>query len=132
MSSLTEKAKAWLKTVPANSITTWAQLEQAFLDKFFPPSKTAHLRAQITSFTQKEGESLSEGWERYKAYLEACPHHGLPKWLLVHTFYNGLTYPAKVTLDSAADGEFMNKSLTILGLGRFQKSPINSKSHFVK
>ena len=42
--SLRDRAKTWLKYVPAETITTWDQLEQAFLDKFFPPSKTAHLR----------------------------------------------------------------------------------------
>ena len=58
--SLRDRAKTWLKYVPAETITTWDQLEQAFLDKFFPPSKTAHLRTQITGFIQRDGESLSE------------------------------------------------------------------------
>jgi len=61
------------------SITTWDELTKAFLAKFFPPSKTAILRNQITSFTQKENESLYEAWEQFKDLLRLCPHHGLQK-----------------------------------------------------
>jgi len=56
------------------------------------PSKTAKLRDQITRFNQKDGESLYDAWERFKEMLRLCPHHGLEKWLIVHTFYNGLSY----------------------------------------
>lgn len=90
-------------SVPSETITNWDQLEQAFLNKFFPPSKTANLRIQITRFGQKDGESLSEAWDRYKAMLEACPHHRLEKWLVIHTFYNDLDYSSKVSIDSAAN-----------------------------
>jgi Retrotransposon gag protein len=35
-------------------------MSDAFLSKYFPPSKTSALRAQITNFRQRGGESLSE------------------------------------------------------------------------
>ena len=44
--------------------------------------------------------------------LGLCPHHGLEKWLIVHTFYNGLSYTTKMTVDAAAGGALMNKSYT--------------------
>ncbi|KAM0933256.1 putative retrotransposon gag domain-containing protein [Dioscorea sansibarensis] len=50
---LKDKARAWLHSLPMGSITTWDQLSQAFLVRYFPPSKTAKLRNQIISFTQK-------------------------------------------------------------------------------
>ncbi|XP_020262408.1 uncharacterized protein LOC109838369 [Asparagus officinalis] len=109
--SLRDKARAWLHSLPAGSITTWDQLSRAFLAKYFPPSKTAQMRNQITSFVQKEGESLYEAWERYKELLRMCPHHGLEKWLIVHTFYNGLTYNTRMTVDAAAGGALMNKTI---------------------
>jgi len=34
--------------------------------------------------------------------LRICPHHGLKKWLIVHTFYNDLSYTTKMTVDAAA------------------------------
>jgi len=41
-------------------------LTKAFLSKYFPPGKTAKLRAKITSFAQRDRESLYEAWERFK------------------------------------------------------------------
>ncbi|XP_071939793.1 uncharacterized protein [Coffea arabica] len=38
------------------------------------------------------------------------PHHGLPDWLIVQTFYNGLTYPTKTHVDAAAGEALMGKS----------------------
>ena len=109
--SLRDKARAWLHSLPTGSITTWEQMEQCFLEKYFPPSKTARLRNEITSFAQRDGESLYDAWDRYKGLLQMCPHHGLEKWLIIHTFYNGLIYGTKVALDAAAGGALMNKNL---------------------
>jgi len=44
--------------------------------------------------------------------LRLCPHHGLEKWLIVHTFYNGISYTTKMTVDAAAGGALMNKNYT--------------------
>ena len=52
--SLRDRASQWLSSLARGSITTWDQLEQVFLDKFYPPSKTANIRTQITSFTQRD------------------------------------------------------------------------------
>jgi len=48
--SLRDKVRAWLHSLPSGCITTWDELTRAFLAKFFPPSKTASLRNQITNF----------------------------------------------------------------------------------
>jgi len=88
-------------------------MRRAFLARFFPPAKTAKLRDQITRSNQKDGESLYDAWERFKEMLRTCPHHGLEKWLIVHTFYNGLSYTTKMTVDAAAGGALMNKSYTV-------------------
>ena len=48
------KARAWLHSLPPRCITTWDELTRAFLTKFFPPSKTASLRNQITNSIQKD------------------------------------------------------------------------------
>jgi len=44
--------------------------------------------------------------------LRLCPHHGLEKWLIIHTFYNGLLYATKIYVDTAAGGAFMNETYT--------------------
>ena len=41
--SLRDKARTWLYSLQPDSIITWDQLSKAFLDKYFPPSKTDQL-----------------------------------------------------------------------------------------
>ena len=38
--SLRDKARSWLNSLPAQSLTSWDQVAQLFLEKFFPPAKT--------------------------------------------------------------------------------------------
>jgi len=64
--SLRDRASDWLQNEEPNSFTTWEMLSKAFLSKYFPPGKTAKLRVEITSFVQRDGESLYEAWERFK------------------------------------------------------------------
>jgi Retrotransposon gag protein len=78
--SLGDKARNWLRSLDTGTIRIWDQMSDAFLSKYFPPSKTSTLRAQITNFRQRGGESLSEAWDRYQELLRLCPHHGLEKW----------------------------------------------------
>ncbi|KAG7567974.1 Integrase catalytic core [Arabidopsis thaliana x Arabidopsis arenosa] len=73
--SLGDKAHHWEKTLPAGSITSWDDCKKAFLTKFFSNSRTARLRNEISSFTQKQSESICEAWERFKGYTIQCPHH---------------------------------------------------------
>ncbi|XP_017972556.1 PREDICTED: uncharacterized protein LOC108661169 [Theobroma cacao] len=107
-----DKAKSWLNSLPNGSITTWEDLAQKFLAKFFSLAKTAKMRNNITSFTQFDGESLYEAWERFKELLQRCPHHGILDWLQVQTFYNGLVGSIKITIDVAAGGALMSKNAT--------------------
>jgi hypothetical protein len=111
--SLRDRASAWFHSLEVGSITSWDQTRQAFLARFFPPSKTPKLRDQITRFNQKDGESLYDVWERFKEMLRLCPHDGLEKWLIVHTFYNVLSYTTKMSVDAAACGALMNKNYTV-------------------
>ena len=71
--SLKDKERACLHLLPSDSITTWDELTRVFLAKFFPPSKIASVRNQITTFSQREDESLYEGWEQFKDLLWLCP-----------------------------------------------------------
>ncbi|KAJ9553606.1 hypothetical protein OSB04_017651 [Centaurea solstitialis] len=83
-----------------------------FLSRFFPPSKIDKLRAEIRSFQQQDGETISEAWERFKHLLNSCPSHELNKSEQVQTFYTGLAYSSRATLDSSAGGVFMYKTPT--------------------
>ena len=84
--SLRDRAKNWLNSLPVGSITTWEDLCQKFLAKFFPLEKTTKLRNEIANFAQGDNETLSEAWARYKEMLRKCPQHGLPRWMQIQTF----------------------------------------------
>ena len=108
--SLKDKTKHWLLLEPPDSITSWDDLSNIFLARFFPPSKAAKLRIGISSFYQFEGEFLYEAWERLKNLLRKCPHHSFTKWMQVHHFYNGLSHPTRTLIEASAGGAIMRKN----------------------
>ena len=108
--SLGDRAKHWLTSQPPDSITTWNELVQKFLTKFFPPSKIAQLVQEINTFGQLEGENLAETWDRFHELLRKCPHHRLTRWMQVHTFYNGLRNATRTMIDASAGGALMKKT----------------------
>ncbi|GJY79792.1 reverse transcriptase domain-containing protein [Tanacetum coccineum] len=89
---------------------TWEDLVTKFVNQFFPPSKTTHLKNEISRFTQKFEETFSEAWERFKELLRACPHHGFTKLTQVDTFYNGLNENEQDSLNVAAGGNLLSKT----------------------
>ncbi|GJT59271.1 reverse transcriptase domain-containing protein [Tanacetum coccineum] len=108
--SLEGAAKTWHEKEPSNSILTWEDLVTKFVNQFFPPSKTTHLKNEISRFTQKFEETFSEAWERFKELLRACPHHGFTELTQVDTFYNGLNENEQDSLNAAAGGNLLSKT----------------------
>jgi len=82
-----------------------------FYQSFFPIGKTAALRGYIVSFQQQETETISEAWERFQGYISDCPHHGMTTWLLMQTFYHGLTQKARECLDASTMGSFLELTI---------------------
>ncbi|KAL8087990.1 hypothetical protein AgCh_037944 [Apium graveolens] len=70
-------------------------------------AKTAAIRNALTQFAQQTGESLCEAWDRYKEMLRKCPHHGMPDWIIINYFYNGLGVTSRPMLDAASRGAFV-------------------------
>ena len=56
--SLANDAEEWFFSLPDDSITTWEEMETAFLKEYFPASVFIRKRYDILNFKQKEGESL--------------------------------------------------------------------------
>ena len=67
--SLKDKAKQWFNFLIHGSITTWVQLQEAFLRKFFSMHRTQALQGHIMHFTQKQDELIYKTWERFKDIL---------------------------------------------------------------
>ncbi|GKD99288.1 reverse transcriptase domain-containing protein, partial [Tanacetum coccineum] len=108
--SLEGAAKTWYEKEPPNSILTWEDLVTKFMNQFFPPSKTTHLKNEISRFTQKFEETFSEAWERFKELLRACPHHGFTELTQVDTFYNDLNKNEQDSLNAAEGGNLLSKT----------------------
>ena len=83
----------------------------AFLTKFFPLGKTNALRGRISSFRQTGMESIPEVWERLQEYILSYPHHGMDEWLVLQSFYNGLTTTSRAHLDDAAEGAYLDLTI---------------------
>ncbi|CAM8959611.1 unnamed protein product [Rhodiola kirilowii] len=88
--SLSDKASRWLDSHAEGTFTPWDKLAEAFLQHYFPPSKTTHFRSKIISFHSTDDETLYEAWERYKELMRLCPHHNLELWQIIDTFYQGI------------------------------------------
>ncbi|KAK6125377.1 hypothetical protein DH2020_040881 [Rehmannia glutinosa] len=108
--SLRDKARQWLQTFPLGSITSWDDLTEKFMAKFFPPSKTLQLKNEIAQFHQFDFEPLYEAWERFKELLRRCPQHGYADWQKVQYFYNGMNGHSITIIDAAAGGTLMAKT----------------------
>nr|GEV08129.1 reverse transcriptase domain-containing protein [Tanacetum cinerariifolium] len=108
--SLEDRARIWYEKEPPNSILTWDDLVNKFVNQFFPPSKTTHLNNEISRFTQRFEETFSEAWDRFKELLRACPHHGFSELTQIDTFYNGLTEQDQDSLNAVAGGNLLNKT----------------------
>ena len=80
------------------------QLVSKFLAKFYPPQRVIKLKIEVQTFTQKEGESLYEAWERYKAINRKRPPEMFSEWDRLQNFYEGLTLRAQESLDYSAGG----------------------------
>ncbi|KAI5335811.1 hypothetical protein L3X38_025945 [Prunus dulcis] len=82
-----DKAKTWLNSLRPGLLTSWMEVQNKFLEKFFLIQKTDALRDKIMQFSQQVDESFSEAWERFNNFLIQCPYHGLSTLLLVRIFY---------------------------------------------
>ncbi|XP_062118746.1 uncharacterized protein LOC133832417 [Humulus lupulus] len=91
-------------------MTTWQEFTDRLLMKYFPPTKNAKLRNEITSFQQLDEESLYEAWEQFNELLRKCLHHGIPHSIRMETFYNGLNTHTKMVVDASRNGALLAQS----------------------
>ena len=56
-------------------------------------------------------ESILEALERLQEYILACPHHGMDEWLVLQSFYNGLTTTSRAHLDTTAEGAYLDLTI---------------------
>ena len=108
--SLKEKAKIWFHSLALNSIFTWEDMRNEFLNKFFPPAPTNALMRAIQNFSENPGEPFVVVWEIYKDLLHAIPHHGLDVGQICAYFHQGLSLNNKQYIQMMCAREFYEKS----------------------
>nr|GEZ73008.1 reverse transcriptase domain-containing protein [Tanacetum cinerariifolium] len=108
--SLKRNVRVWYDKEHPNSILTWEDLVNKFVNQLFPPSKTTNLKIEISRFTQRFEETFGEAWEQFKEMLRVCPHHGFTELAQIDTFYNGLKDNDQDSLNSAAGGNLLSKT----------------------
>ena len=79
--------------------------------KILPAGQNKCPARKISSFQQTGMESIPEAWERLQEYILAYPHHGMDKWLVLQSFYNGLTTTSRANIDAATRGAFLNLTI---------------------
>ncbi|PHT31108.1 hypothetical protein CQW23_27445 [Capsicum baccatum] len=104
--SLSGVANLWLNGLTPDSITNWRQLKDAFLERFFLPSKRAQLRDEISNFRMFATKALHETWERFKKKLMWCPNYQMTNIHLMEILYRALNSVTKPVVDNAAGGSF--------------------------
>ncbi|GKB30614.1 uncharacterized protein Tco_0870015, partial [Tanacetum coccineum] len=109
---LADKAKDWLYYLPSGSITTWDQMKQQFLKKFFSASRAVNIRKDICGIRQFNGETLYEYWEKFKRLCASCPQHQITDQLLIQYFYEGLLTMDRNMIDVASEGALVHKTPT--------------------
>ncbi|CAM8896361.1 unnamed protein product [Rhodiola kirilowii] len=107
-SSLYGDAKEWLQNQEPGTFRTWDHLANAFLGKFFPPSRTKKFTDFILTFSQRDNELFHQAYDRFKNYLRECPHHNFRKADLMRYFYLGMSKEAKNQMDTASGGAIMD------------------------
>eukprot|EP00257_Ricinus_communis_P023468 XP_015583461.1 uncharacterized protein LOC107262405 [Ricinus communis] len=106
---LKPQAKEWLKDEGIGTFDSWDKLVKAFFVKFLGQEKTARLRTELSTLCQLDDESLYEYSRRFKHLQRKCLHHGIQEWLLIQTFYNGLTHEYRIYIDAASGSNFIEK-----------------------
>jgi len=91
------------------SIRAWDEIQQQFLMKFFPSHKTNSFKRQITTFTQKPGETFYQCCDGYRDLLNTCPHYGFETWRLISYFYEGLTPKHRQIVELMCNETFKDK-----------------------
>ena len=106
--TLRDRAKDWFLKL-GKEFTSWTEMEEEFLRKYYFVGKTTSVRKAIREFTQGSSETFHEAWERLRDLTRECPHHAVSNHELTQIFYEGLGPQDRYLLDVASSGTFMSK-----------------------
>ena len=106
--TLRDRAKDWFLKL-GKEFTSWNEMEEEFLRKYYSIGKTTSIRKAIREFTQGSSETFHDAWEQLRDLMRECPHHAVSNNELTQIFYDGLGPHDRYLLDAASGGTFMSK-----------------------
>ena len=108
LATLRDRAKDWFLKL-GEDFTSWTEMEEEFLRKYYYVGKTTSVRKAMREFTQGPSETFHEAWERLRDLTIECPHHEVCNHELTHIFYDGFGLQDRYLLDTVSGGTFMSK-----------------------
>ncbi|CAN1159557.1 hypothetical protein LINPERPRIM_LOCUS22238 [Linum perenne] len=81
------------------------ELIQDFVEEYFPPARITAIKDSIARFSQKEGESLYDTWNRFQELFYNCPDHVFEQRQLAEIFARGLREESAKWVNSLAEGD---------------------------
>ncbi|KAH0773617.1 hypothetical protein KY290_010754 [Solanum tuberosum] len=75
--SLSGEITNWLNELPHNSMRTWPELREVFMERFFHEAEELKMKDEIGSPKQLQSEAMHDTWWRFNQNLKKCPNHGL-------------------------------------------------------
>ncbi|GJS77694.1 hypothetical protein Tco_0727575 [Tanacetum coccineum] len=75
--TLSGAAKRWVDRLPPGTVDSRDLLKKAFIQRYYPPSKTAKQLEEIRNFKKEGDETLYQPWKRYNDLLYKCPTHDI-------------------------------------------------------
>ncbi|CAM8949929.1 unnamed protein product [Rhodiola kirilowii] len=110
--SLVEGASDWFLSLPSGSIHTWAQMQDKFVEEYYPAGRARQVRRQLQEMKQGPNESMHEYVEKFNRLERSCFNLGLSEKLIVEYLLEGLRPLDKRLLDASAGGSIMNLTLS--------------------
>ena len=108
--SLTGEASHWLKQLSLGSLTSWADIDNAFLRNFFDEARAEESRSKIATFAHEPTKSFRISWIRFKSYYRDFPHHGFNEVPLLSTFFRGIAVQYQMALDASSEYNFNTRN----------------------
>ncbi|XP_049397425.1 uncharacterized protein LOC125861610 [Solanum stenotomum] len=104
--SLIGDAAMWFTELLYDSIHTWDQLHRVFMAKYFPKFKKLNQNDKLNNFVALPGESVSNSWDRFTAFIRIVSNHRIDDESLKEYFYRGQDDNGKAVLDTIARGSY--------------------------
>ena len=98
--TLRYQAKDWFLKL-GKEFTSWTEMEEEFLRKYYSVGRTTSIQKAIREFTQGTSETFHKAWEQLRDLTRECPHHGVSNHELTQIFYEGLGPQDRYVLDAA-------------------------------